>query len=48
MAELIVALDVNNRKEAVEKINLIGPDVGFYKMSVGFCIFSNNFLHNIL
>ena len=34
MAELIVALDVNNRKEAVEKINLIGPDVGFYKIGL--------------
>jgi orotidine-5'-phosphate decarboxylase len=34
MAELIVALDVNNREEAIEKINLIGPDVGFYKIGL--------------
>ncbi|MBO5642920.1 MAG: orotidine-5'-phosphate decarboxylase [Kiritimatiellae bacterium] len=34
MAELIVALDVSDRNEAVEKIRLIGPDVGFYKIGL--------------
>ena len=32
MAELIVALDVNNRQEAVEKVKAIGDPVGFYKI----------------
>ena len=30
MAELIVALDVQTREEAVEKVKLIGDAVGFY------------------
>ena len=34
MAELIVALDVSDRNEAVEKIRMIGPDVGFYKIGL--------------
>lgn len=34
MAELIVALDVQSRKEAVEKINAIGDAVGFYKIGL--------------
>ena len=32
MAELIVALDVQTREEAVEKVKLIGDAVGFYKI----------------
>ena len=34
MAELIVALDVNNRQEAVEKVRAIGDAVGFYKIGL--------------
>ena len=34
MAELIVALDVNNRQEAVEKVKAIGDPVGFYKIGL--------------
>ena len=34
MAELIVALDVQTRAEAVEKIRLIGDGVGFYKIGL--------------
>ena len=34
MAELIVALDVNNRAEAVEKVKAIGDSVGFYKIGL--------------
>jgi len=34
MAELIVALDVNNRQEAVEKVRAIGDSVGFYKIGL--------------
>jgi len=34
MAELIVALDVNNRQEAVEKVKAIGDSVGFYKIGL--------------
>ena len=34
MAELIVALDVPGMKEAVEKVRLIGPEVGFYKIGL--------------
>lgn len=34
MAELIVALDVQSRFEAVEKIRLIGDPVGFYKIGL--------------
>ncbi len=34
MAELIVALDVNNRQEAVEKVQAIGDSVGFYKIGL--------------
>ena len=34
MAELIVALDVPGMKEAVEKVCLIGPEVGFYKIGL--------------
>lgn len=34
MAELIVALDVDNRREAEEKIKLIGESVGFYKIGL--------------
>lgn len=34
MAELIVALDVQTRAEAVEKIKAIGDSVGFYKIGL--------------
>ena len=34
MAELIVALDVQTRAEAVEKIKAIGDGVGFYKIGL--------------
>jgi len=34
MSELIVALDVNNRQEAVEKVKAIGDSVGFYKIGL--------------
>jgi orotidine-5'-phosphate decarboxylase len=34
MAELIVALDVQTKDEAVAKINAIGPDVTFYKIGL--------------
>ena len=34
MAELIVALDVQTREEAVSKIREIGPGVGFYKIGL--------------
>ena len=34
MAELIVALDVNNRAEAVEKVKAIGEAVDFYKIGL--------------
>ncbi len=34
MAELIVALDVNNRKEAEEKVALLGDSVEFYKIGL--------------
>ena len=34
MAELIVALDVNNRQEAVEKVRAIGDSVSFYKIGL--------------
>jgi len=34
MAELIVALDVNSREEAVEKVKAIGDSVGFYKIGL--------------
>ena len=34
MAELIVALDVQSRAEAVEKVNLIGDAVDFYKIGL--------------
>lgn len=34
MAELIVALDVNSRQEAVEKVKAIGDAVGFYKIGL--------------
>ena len=34
MAELIVALDVNSRQEAVEKVKAIGDPVGFYKIGL--------------
>ena len=34
MAEVIVALDVNNRQEAVEKVKAIGDSVGFYKIGL--------------
>lgn len=34
MAELIVALDVNNRQEAVEKVKAIGDVVDFYKIGL--------------
>jgi len=34
MAELIVALDVDNRAEAVEKVKAIGDSVGFYKIGL--------------
>ena len=34
MAELIVALDVQTREEAVEKVKAIGEPVGFYKIGL--------------
>ena len=34
MAELIVALDVQTRAEAVEKVKLVGDAVGFYKIGL--------------
>ena len=34
MAELIVALDVQSRAEAVEKVKAIGDPVGFYKIGL--------------
>lgn len=34
MAELIVALDVNNREEAVQKVKEIGDTVDFYKIGL--------------
>jgi len=34
MAELIVALDVNSRAEAVEKVKAIGDSVDFYKIGL--------------
>ena len=34
MAELIVALDVQTREEAVEKVKLIDDAVGFYKIGL--------------
>ena len=34
MAELIVALDVASRGEAVEKVKAIGDAVGFYKIGL--------------
>ena len=34
MAELIVALDVNSRQEAVERVKAIGDSVGFYKIGL--------------
>ena len=34
MAELIVALDVNSRQEAVDKVKAIGDSVGFYKIGL--------------
>jgi len=34
MAELIVALDVQTREEAVEKVKAIGDSVGFYKIGL--------------
>ena len=34
MAELIVALDVNSRQEAAEKVKVIGDSVGFYKIGL--------------
>ena len=34
MAEIIVALDVNNRQEAVEKVKAIGDSIGFYKIGL--------------
>jgi orotidine-5'-phosphate decarboxylase len=34
MAELIVALDVNTRAEAVERVKSIGEAVGFYKIGL--------------
>lgn len=34
MSELIVALDVQTREEAVEKVKLIGDPVGFYKIGL--------------
>ena len=33
MAELIVALDVQTREEAVAKVKAIGDGVGFYKIT---------------
>ena len=34
MAELIVALDVQSRAEAVEKVKAIGDSVDFYKIGL--------------
>ena len=34
MADIIVALDVNSRQEAVEKVKAIGESVGFYKIGL--------------
>ena len=34
MAELIVALDVQTREEAVERVKTIGDAVGFYKIGL--------------
>ena len=34
MAELIVALDVGSRREAVEAVERIGDAVGFYKIGL--------------
>ena len=34
MAEVIVALDVNNRQEAVEKVKAIGDSISFYKIGL--------------
>ena len=34
MSELIVALDVQTRQEAVEKVKLIGDPVDFYKIGL--------------
>ena len=34
MADIIVALDVNSRQEAVEKVKAIGDSVGFYKIGL--------------
>ena len=34
MAELIVALDVQTKQEAVEKVKQIGDAVGFYKIGL--------------
>ena len=34
MSELIVALDVDSRQEAVEKVKAIGDPVGFYKIGL--------------
>ena len=34
MAEVIVALDVQSRAEAVEKVKLIGDAIGFYKIGL--------------
>ena len=34
MADIIVALDVNSRQEAVEKVKAIGDAVGFYKIGL--------------
>ena len=34
MAELIVALDVQTREEAVAKVKAIGGGVGFYKIGL--------------
>ncbi|MBO7722142.1 MAG: orotidine-5'-phosphate decarboxylase, partial [Kiritimatiellae bacterium] len=34
MAKLIVALDVNNREEAVAKVKMIGDAVDFYKIGL--------------
>ena len=34
MAELIVALDVQTRAEAVERVKTIGDPVGFYKIGL--------------
>ena len=34
MADIIVALDVNSRQEAVEKVKAIGDSIGFYKIGL--------------